>query len=332
MKLRLVIGCRLTLLVLLIMGTPAWAEWKVEGEGNVFYTDDVALFSASQRLSLQEDPTQPVIDTTDQGDDVVFEPAISLGRSFQPSWGDVELTVRAQGYVFADHSEFNHGTYGAQITQALPAETLLRLRYHYGPNLFVGKNREKRTGNELLVEERVTTHFGTAELEHDVRETLMVRLLGRYGHRSYNQVFKQRDTNFWTVGTHAIWEIIPGVELVLGYHYERTLADGRKRPELEDDISSFIHYVVAELEVEVTEKTAVKLAFDFERTNYTTGIPDDERRDGSENIYQGEIEVRHAIHENIDLLVAYLRGQRKFSFEDRQAIINTVWIGSAFRF
>ena len=322
----------MTLLILLTVEHPAIAEWKFGGETNVFYTDDVALFSASQRLSLQEDPTQPVIDTTDQGDDVVFEPAISLGRSFQPSWGEVEVELRAQGFIFASHSEFTHGTYGTQITQVLPADTLLRLRYHYGPNLFVGKNRERRSGEERLAEERVTTHFGTVELEHDVRENLMVRLLGRYGHRSYNEMFKQRDTDFWTVGTHAAWEIIPGVELLLGYHYERTLADGRKKPEFEDDISSFIHYVVAELEVEVTEKTAVKLAFDFERTNYTTGIPDDERRNGSENIYQGEVELRHAIHENIDLLVAYLRGQRKFSFEDRQAIINTVWIGSTFRF
>ena len=311
---------------------PALAEWRFDGKLNVFYTDDTSLFSASQRLSLREDPTQPVIDVTNQGEDMVFEPAISFGRLFRPSWGDVELTLKAQGYVFADHSEFDHGTYGGQVTQTLSPETRARLRYHYGPNLFLGRNEEKGTESERLVEERVSTHFGTLELEHDVRENLMVRLLGRYGHRSYNEAFKQRDTDFWTVGTHAAWEMIPGVELVVGYHYERTLADGRKKPELEDDISSFIHFIVAELAVEVTEKTALTFGFDFERTDFTTGIRGDERRNGSENVYQGEIEVRHAIHKNIDVSLSYQRSQRKFSIEDRQAIINTVWIGSAYRF
>ena len=110
--------CVLVVLILMCIENPALADWAVKGEGNIFYTDDVSIFSASQRLSLQEDPTQPVIDITDQGDDVVFEPVISIGRSFQPSWGPVELVFKAQGFVFAKNSEFNHGTYGLHITQA----------------------------------------------------------------------------------------------------------------------------------------------------------------------------------------------------------------------
>lgn len=332
MKLSLLLGCGLTLLILPLVGHPAWAEWKIGGETNVFYTDDVSIFSASQRLSLQEDPTQPVIDITDQGDDVVFEPAISIGRSFQPSWGDVELTVKAQGFVFADHSEFNHGTYGAQVTQALPAETILRLRYHYGPNQFLGKNRERRSGDERFEEERVTTHFGTVELEREVLEVLMIRVLGRYGHRSYNEMFKQRDTNFWTVGTHVEWELHPGIELMLGYHYERGLADGRNQPQFEEDISFFNHYVAAELEVHMTEQTAVTFGFDFEKNTFTSGLPNDEHRNANEKIYQGEVEVRHAVNETVDLTLAYQRGQRRFSFEPSTAFVDTVWIGSAFRF
>ena len=199
----------LSLVILFLAGQPLWAEWNVGGEGNVFYTDDVSIFSASQRLSLQEDPTQPVIDMTDQGDDVVFEPVISVGRSFQPAWGEIELIFKAQGFVFSTNPEFNHGTYGLQVTQTLPAETRLRVRYHYGPNQFLGKNTERRTGVELIEEERVTTHFGTIEVEREFLEALTFRVLNRYGHRSYNDMFAQRDTHFWTVGAHAEWEIHP---------------------------------------------------------------------------------------------------------------------------
>ena len=332
LKLKIIIGCGVTLLVLLLFDHRAWAEWKIGGEANVFYTDDVSIFSASQRLALQEDPTQPVIDITDQGDDVVFEPVISVGRSFQPGWGAIELIFNAQGFVFAKNSEFNHGTYGLQIMQELPAEMVLRFRYHYGPNLFLGKNTERRTGAELLEEERVTTHFGTVELEREFLEALTLRVLSRYGHRSYNEMFAQRDTNFWTIGSHMEWEIHPCIELALGYHYERGLADGRNQPQFEEDVSYFNHYVAAELEVHVTEKTAVKFGFDFEKNTFTSGLPGDEHRNGNEKIYQGEVEVRHAVNEAVDVTMAYQRGQRKFSFEPSAAFVNTVWMGGAFRF
>ena len=114
--------------------------WRVGGEMNAFYTDDVALFSASQRLSLQEDPTQPVIQTTGQGSSGVFEPAAYVTRSFQSGWGKTDLTARAQGFVFTDQTAFSHGTYGLQLTQTLPNETILRMRYHYGPHLFLGNH------------------------------------------------------------------------------------------------------------------------------------------------------------------------------------------------
>lgn len=325
-------SCGLGFVLLLLTVQPLWAEWSVEGEGNVFYTDDVSIFSASQRLSLQEDPTQPVIDITNQGEDVVFEPVLSIGRSFEPSWGPVELVFNAQGFIFSKNPEFNHGTYGLEATQMLPSEARLRFRYHYGPNLFLGKNKERRTGSEFQEAERVTSHFSTVELERDVLEDLTLRVLTRYGRRSYNAMFAQRNTHFWTLGTHAEWKIHPCIEFILGYHYERGLADGRNQPEFKEDISYFNHYMVAQLEVEMTKKTAVKLAFDFEQNTFTSDLPDDEHRNGNEKVFQGDVEVRHAVNEAVDVTMAYQRGQRKFNFEPSAAFVNTVWLGGAFRF
>jgi hypothetical protein len=55
---------------------PAWAEWTVEGESYLFGTEDAALFSATRRLTKDQDPTQPVIDSelAEQGADAVLEP------------------------------------------------------------------------------------------------------------------------------------------------------------------------------------------------------------------------------------------------------------------
>jgi transglutaminase-like putative cysteine protease len=123
----------------------------------------------------------------------------------------------------------------------------VRLYYFYGPSLFVGKNDERRSGNELLVDERVTTHFWSAHLERRVASNVTVRLLGRYGLRQYNQAFSERDTRFWTVGPHIEWIITSRVQLLVGYHYERGLAEGRRQPQAHDDISYVNHYASAEL-------------------------------------------------------------------------------------
>ena len=332
LKSKFLIGCGLTLLILLSVEQPALAEWSVEGEGNIFYTDDVAIFSATRRLTLREDPTQPVIDVTGQGEDAVFEPLLSLSRSFQPSWGVIELSARAQGFVFAQNPVFNHGTYGLQATQELPSNALLGFRYHYGPNLFLGDNEDRRAEDESLAEERVTTHFWVAEVERRVMENLNLRVLGRYGLRFYNEAFAQRDTRFWTIGSHLEWEVLSWIELMLGYHYERGLADGRNEPELRDDISYVNNYVLVELDIDLTDRTSLRFGFDYERNDFTSGIPEDIHRDGYENIFQGDVEIRHAFTPSMDIAVGYQRGQRKFSFEPSTEFVNNVWVGLEGRF
>jgi len=72
-------GC---LLVMAIVAStaPCLAEWTVSAQGTLFYIDDVGLFSATRRLNLHGDPTQPAIDTTltGKGSDMVFEPDVNV--------------------------------------------------------------------------------------------------------------------------------------------------------------------------------------------------------------------------------------------------------------
>ncbi len=336
---------RLIFLVFILFSNTAKSEINFIGEVNVFYTSDVSIFSASRRLSLRGDPTQPFLETVGAGDDVVYEPVITAIKNLEPSWGEMELRFVAQGYVFTSQTKFNHGTYGIQLKQELPAGLGLLFRYHFGPNQFVGKNRNRRqasifTSNEHsenpeedrtnLVSERVTTHFGTMELEREIFHNLSIRALGRYGNRSYNRNFAHRNTDFLTIGTHVEWLIRPGLELMVGYHYERGLSDGRRQPQFEDDVSYINHYVSAEVQAYLTEKTVLMLGFDFEKNQYTANHS--ERRNGEENIYQGDIELRHKVTNNFDIRVGYQRAQRKFTFEEETAILNTFLVGSIIKF
>src|SRR6185295_4671666 len=103
---------------LLPQPSPAEEGWSLEGQGTLFYTDDVGLFSASRRLSRDGDPTQPAIDSilTNQGSDMVFEPMANITRSSKNNLGRLDLNMQGQGFVFTENPEFNHGTLRVQAT------------------------------------------------------------------------------------------------------------------------------------------------------------------------------------------------------------------------
>ena len=91
----------LPLLVLSLLATippPCMAEWELDLRSNMFYTDDVALFSATRRLSRNQDPTQPALDSTlaDQGNGFVFEPMATVTTTFDLLGRNTELHLRGQ--------------------------------------------------------------------------------------------------------------------------------------------------------------------------------------------------------------------------------------------
>ncbi len=310
----------------------AEAATTINVEGNIFYTDDAGLFSSSRRLSLQEDPTQPVVDVTDQGEDVVFEPVLTIRRSFFSQFGETTVSFRGQGFVFADQTRLSHGTYGLKLEQAFSSKTTVGLRYHFGPNLFLGDNEARRSGSKKLLEERVTTHFWAGTIEREVVDDLRLRLLGRYGLRLYNNDFAQRDTHFWTVGPHIEWTIQPGIGLKMGYHFERGLADGRNQSQFHDDVSYSNHYMSTELEVEISESTTLELAIHYERNNFISDLEEDERNGANEDVWQGDVEIRHQVTDAATLKGGFQRSQRKASFERSTIIDVNVWIGGVYQF
>ncbi len=308
----------LALLLLVTGSVPALAEWKIETQGNLFYTDDVGLFSATRRLNMHGDPTQPALDTslTGQGSDMVFEPDLKVTRSVTSSWGHTDLSVKAQGFIFAVHPEFNQASVGVEALHAFTPVTAIRLRYYSAPDQLLGENAERQSGTNSIQEERVTSHIGSARIEQRLSTNWEVRLLARYGVRLYNQAFSERDTTFWTIGPHVVWRVMEGVKLIFGYHYERGFADGRSQPQFKDDISYINNYVTAGLEAELTRQLSLEIGTHYERNDWTSKFTGDPRYGAQENIFQGEVSLRYRITERLGLQCGFQRGQRKQSFEE----------------
>ena len=328
------------LMCLLSLPSPSFAEWKIIGESNVYYTDDAALFSATRRLARLQDPTQPVIDgkLANQGDDVVFEPVAQIAKSFSLMGRQTQVGVRGQGFVFTNNTRFSHGSLGVQASHNLTPSTSLILRYFFGPDLFLGKNEVRpieESGEDppRLKNEQVTTNYWAGGIAQQIPGVDDARLIlyGRYGLREYDKPFTQRDTRFWTIGTHVEWPLTKKIGLALGYHYERGLADGRKQPELKDDISYYNHFVTGELEYEITEHLGVEMALHYEFNGWTTGILGDERKGQHENVIQGDIAARYRVNEVLQVTAGFQGSHRKESFEEGFNNLNT-WLGAKLAF
>lgn len=319
-------------LLLLVAATAALAETTIEGGAFLFYTDDVALFSATRRFHLQGDPTQPVMDSSliGKGSDMVFEPEVNVTKSVASRLGRTEFSFRGQAYIYAVDPGFNHGTFGLQMLHHIDPHTRVRLRYYSAPNLLLGDNESRRT--DSIQEERVTSHIGSLRLERNLSKQWEVRLLTRYGARLYNDEWAQRDTIFWTIGPHLVWHFMEHYALVAGYHYERGLADGRNQPQFEDDTSYVNNYVTIGLEAEVTERLSVEIGLHFERNDWTSGLEGDERKGGHETVWQGECTFRYRVAERVAILAGFQHSQRKQSFEGEVVPNTNVFLGGTYTF
>lgn len=274
----------------------------------------------------------------EQGDDVVFEPVAQIVKSFSLMGRPIQLGVRGQGFVFIDNTRFKHGSLGAQASHTLTSSTRLILRYVFGPDLFLGKNEvrpfEESGGDPpRLKNKEVTTHYWAGGIAQEIPGVDDARLIlnGRYGLREYDKSFTQRNTRFWTIGTHVEWALTQKIELALGYHYERGLADGRKQPDLKDDISYHNHFVTGELGLEITKRLGLEMALHYEFNGWTTGIEGDERKGQHENILQGDIVVRYQASEDVQITSGFQGAHRKESFEEGLKILN-VWLGAKLAF
>ena len=318
---------------------PPWsgAEWTVHGESNLYYTDDVGLFSATRRLSRDQDPTQPAIDDVlaEQGSDVAYEPLLDVNTTFGAPGTQTEVSVRGQGFVFVENGRFNHGTLGVQVEQEFTETTKLLLRYYFAPDLLLGENEvrtgEANGGEPPLENEIFTTNFWVAGFAQEVYEDTTAILYTRYGIRRYNEAFEQRNTNFWTIGTHLQREVSDRIDIVLGYHFERGLAEGRKQPELMDDLSYSNHFVTGELDIELKKCLRLETAVHYERNIWTTGIVGDPRNGQHEDILQGDIALVYELTHVVDVTAGFQGAHRKESFEDGLRVFNG-WVGGRMLF
>lgn len=319
-------------MLLLSMTASASAEWSATAGGSLFYTDDTALFSATRHSSLDGDPSQPVLDVSRSGvgSDMVFEPTIRVMKYIPSSYGQTAFIFRARGFMYAVNPEFSQANLHLEAVHAFNPKTAIHMRYFTTPAQLLGQTEMHET--ELLQDMRVTSNLGSIRLDHRLSEHFEVQLYGRAGIRRFNEPFHQRNTLLWTVGPHLVWHMTHHARMVLGYHYERGLAEGRHEVELHDDASYVHHFAAVGLEMDLMEHLELELDFHYERNNFTSGIPEDERFNGHENIFQGNGRLFYQLTDRTTLMLTVQRANRRQNFHQTHDHNTNVSAGLIYRF
>lgn len=307
-------------------------EWSAIAEQKVLYTDDVFQLSSARRLALAEDPSQPTIVPVEKPSDVVWEPSVELRRTSQSRLGNTLVSFKAHGFIFTDHSIFNHGNYRLQLKQDLAPGISLLLRYRYIPNLFLGTNFERRSGTASLQEERVTSHIWRAQLERKLSDAWTVTMTARFGLRLYNDVFAERDTKFYTVGPHVDYALLPTLMLSMGYQYERGLADGRGETQFNDDVSYRQHFVSTGADLQITPLLALNLQYAFRRKDFTTDLVGDTHLGRQDTTHQGTAELRYALSDPMTVSLGIQRTQRTSNVTTKDFNDTNTSLGVQYRF
>ncbi len=313
---------------------PARAEsdWSAITESRMTYTDDVFQFSASRRQKFSEDPSQPTVVPTEKKSDIVWDPSLELVHSSTSSLGPTELSAKAHGFFYTANPVFNHADYRLQVKQRLSPETSVLVRYRYVPNMFLGQNFERRTGNRLIEDERVTSHTGRVEVEQKLGSRWAVSLIGRGGLRLYNEAYAERDTRFWTVGPRVSYVLSDRVTAALGYLFERGYADGAGDIRFNDDVSYRQHLVSASADAGLTEMLTLHLLYLYRRKDFTSELLGDTHLNRHDDTHQGAVELRYRLTSAAMLTLGAQRTQRVSTNETRSFHDTQVSIGGQYRF
>ncbi len=322
----------ISLITSLLRPAAARAEWSAIAQAKTIYTDNVFELSAARRLALSEDPSQPVIVPTDRPSDFVWTPSIDIRRKSSSSIGSTELSFKAHGYLYTNNPVFNHGDYRLQLHQQIAPETFVLLRYRYTPNLFLGPNSERRTGQQLLEEERVTSHTWRMQLERQLSDRWMATLVGRYGLRLYNQAFSERDTTFYTVGPRLRYRPVSWATITLDYLYERGLADGRDQPQFKDDVSYRQHFLSFGTIFQLTAPLSLELTYVFREKQFTSEIVGDSARGAIDYLHQGSAELHYDLSAATRVTLGFQRTQRSSNIATRDFFNTNASIGLEYLF
>jgi len=320
--------------VLLVGAVPAFGEWSVLSGAAMSYTTNIFQFSSASRLSIHEDPSQPipVRDVLSKPSDVIWQPSLRVGRSWSSRLGISELLFKTEGALYTENPSFNNAYYRVAYRQELePKKTALQFIYRYTPHQLLGPGRVTSQADEYG-DVRTTSHVWRAELQRQVTDRWAVTFINRYGLRFYDEPFTERDTRFWSVGPQIEFVSRSWSVITVAYLYERGLAAGRDDPQTDLDMSYFLHYASLGARFQLVTPLWLNLGYIYRFRGYTSDLAGDIEFGRRDVIHQGTAEIRYAVSDLLQLRLGFQQTQQHSTLGSRSFYSSTLTYGVEYRF
>ena len=327
-------GFYATVGLLFLGAAPAFGEWSILTGAAVSYTTNILQFSSASRLSLEQDPSQPVPvrDVLSKPADVIWQPSLRVARSWSSRRGASELSFKTEGALYTENPSFNNAYYRLAYRQELqPKTTAVQLIYRYTPHQLLGPGRVTSQSTEFG-ELRTTSHVWRAELQRQVTDRSNVTLIGRYGLRFYDEPFEERDTRFWSVGPQVEFALRSWSTITMAYLYERGLAAGRDDLQTDLDVSYYLHYALLGVRFELVKPLSLHLGYIYRFRGYTSDLAGDIELGRRDVIHQGTGEIRYAVSDALHLRLGFQQTQQHSTLQSRSFHSSTVTYGVEYRF
>lgn len=320
--------------ILVLGAAPAFGEWSILTGAAVSYTTNIFQFSSASRLSIHEDPSQPipVRDVLSKPSDVIWQPSIRVGRSWSSRLGISDVSFKTEGALYTQNPSFNNAYYRLAYRQELqPKKTAVQFIYRYTPHQLLGPGRIRSQSDEYG-EVRTTSHIWRAELQRQITERWVGTFISRYGLRLYQEPFTERDTQFWSIGPQIEFAVRSWSIITVAYLYERGLAAGRDDPQTDLDMSYFLHYASFGVRFELAKPLWLNLGYIYRFRGFTSDLAGDIEFGRRDVIHQGAAELRYAVSDSLHLRLGFQQVQQHSTLGSRSFYSSTVTYGVEYRF
>ena len=183
---------------LLLGVAPAFGEWSVQTGAAVSYTTNIFQFSSASRLSIQEDPSQPipVRDVLSKPSDVIWQPSVRVGRSWSSRLGTSEVSFKTEGALYTQNPSFDNAYYRLAYRQSLnPRRRRFSSSTGIRPINCSGRAESRPSRTNIMVRCARLRTSGAQSCSGQITDRWAATLISRYGLRLYQEPFTERDTH-----------------------------------------------------------------------------------------------------------------------------------------
>ncbi|MFZ5863855.1 MAG: hypothetical protein ACOYXR_13560 [Nitrospirota bacterium] len=285
-------------------------DLRAEAGLRIRYDDNV--FQYSDRNLGRYDQTLPKFRTIESTDDIIVTPSIDIRATWKGRY-----TTRLFGGVdvnqYTKNTDRSSQTYTLGVTQKLPHDTGITLRYRFVPTHF---------GWRLADPPNQTITYSNAELsssswrlaaDHDFTRTLNAELYGAWESKDYNPAFNHRDMTVKEVGFSGTVRLRPKVSVTLGGSHETGDAAGAGDASINggSDTSYRQWSAFVKPRISPTRDWDVALTYEYQKRDFTSALVADtnytQREDTTHTI---GLDSTVQIRKNIELRADYDHIQR----------------------